>query len=313
MIQTSDKYINDIIINGDHINRIYLNGEVYWGNVQTIVPHHTIEGAVMPNTSSSNIYFNRQLTSPGGSSFTGGYSVSLTIDNTDWYVDTQDAPQTLVGCFANNRSITSVNIYRLDCSNLNSIENMFENCNNIQSVDLSHFDTSNVTVMGNVFSHCYALQSVDVKNWDMSKVERIWGMFRDMHTITSIDLSGWQTSSLVKVPHTFYGSYSLQTINLSGWDATHIDEMNYMFNGCTSLRSIDFRGWDLSQSSVDNGSRFRNCNNLTDIYVSTMNTLNKLTNNLNSQGNSFVPSSATIHYDDGTTQHDYVWSGSAWV
>ncbi len=30
--QEQTLYVNDIIINGDHINRIYLNGEVYWGN-----------------------------------------------------------------------------------------------------------------------------------------------------------------------------------------------------------------------------------------------------------------------------------------
>lgn len=32
MIQQSDKYVNDIKFNGSSINRIYLDGEVYWGN-----------------------------------------------------------------------------------------------------------------------------------------------------------------------------------------------------------------------------------------------------------------------------------------
>ena len=32
MIRTSNKYLNDIVINGTHINRIYNDGEIYWGN-----------------------------------------------------------------------------------------------------------------------------------------------------------------------------------------------------------------------------------------------------------------------------------------
>ena len=32
MIQTSTKYLNDIIVNGTHINRIYNDGKIYWGN-----------------------------------------------------------------------------------------------------------------------------------------------------------------------------------------------------------------------------------------------------------------------------------------
>ena len=28
------QYVNDIVINGTHINRIYNKGEIYWGNEQ---------------------------------------------------------------------------------------------------------------------------------------------------------------------------------------------------------------------------------------------------------------------------------------
>jgi len=33
MIQIDNKYVNDIKLNGNSINRIYLDGEVYWGNI----------------------------------------------------------------------------------------------------------------------------------------------------------------------------------------------------------------------------------------------------------------------------------------
>lgn len=36
MIQKSDKYVNDIKFNGSSINRIYLDGDVYWGGSGTV-------------------------------------------------------------------------------------------------------------------------------------------------------------------------------------------------------------------------------------------------------------------------------------
>ena len=57
MIRTSDKYVNDIIINGDHINRIYLNGDIYWGN-EPVPPAptktNTVKGKGVPNTVYNN-------------------------------------------------------------------------------------------------------------------------------------------------------------------------------------------------------------------------------------------------------------------
>lgn len=43
MIQKSDKYVNDIKFNGSSVNRIYLNGEVYWGNDPVPAPTATYE------------------------------------------------------------------------------------------------------------------------------------------------------------------------------------------------------------------------------------------------------------------------------
>lgn len=43
MIQQTDKYVNDIKFNGSSINRIYLDGEVYWGNDPAPAPTATYE------------------------------------------------------------------------------------------------------------------------------------------------------------------------------------------------------------------------------------------------------------------------------
>ena len=54
---------------------------------------------------------------------------------------------------------------------------------------------------------------------------------------------------------------------------------------------------------------FSSCSSLKDVYITVEVTLNKLTNNLTSQGSNYIPSSATIHYN-GT---DYKWQNGAWT
>ena len=54
---------------------------------------------------------------------------------------------------------------------------------------------------------------------------------------------------------------------------------------------------------------FQGCSSLKDVYITVESTLNKLTNNLTSQGNNYVPSSATIHYNGV----DYKWQNSRWT
>ena len=303
------QYVNDIVINGTHINKIYNKGDIYWGNEKHIERPHTITGT--SSQSFSNIYFDRTLARPGGSSFNGGYAVPVIVNGNDWFVDTNDSPQTLVGCFADNNNITSVNICNLDCTNVNSIESLFDNCRYITSCDLSRLNTSNVTLMGNVFQNCTSLTSVgDLSKWDVSKVTRMWGMFRNI-AIESIDLSSWNTSSLTLIPHLFYYTTSVKSIDMSGWNTTLIQTTEYAFYNCTSLQTLNLSGWDLTSLTSQNYT-FYNCSSLKDVYITVEATLNKLTNNLSSQGSNYIPSNngkCTIHYN-GT---DYKWQNNRWT
>ena len=53
------KYVNDIVLNGTHINKIYNKGEIYWGNDNSVVPTYEvldyIENTLNSNTSMSYI------------------------------------------------------------------------------------------------------------------------------------------------------------------------------------------------------------------------------------------------------------------
>ena len=89
--------------------------------------------------------------------------------------------------------------------------------------------------------------------------------------------------------------------------------MNEMFYGCSKLTSLDLSNWDTSNVTDSMYGIFRSCISLKDVYITVESTLNKLTNNLTSQGGDYyIPSNdgkCTIHYN-GT---DYKWQNSAWT
>ena len=73
--------------------------------------------------------------------------------------------------------------------------------------------------------------------------------------------------------------------------------MNSMFSGCSAITSLNLSNWDTSNVTYI-GGMFNDCSLLTDVYINVEATLMKLTNNLNSQGSDYIPSTATIHYND---------------
>ena len=84
--------------------------------------------------------------------------------------------------------------------------------------------------------------------------------------------------------------------------------MTSMFSGCSSLTRLDLSNWDTS-NVTDIEYMFNECTSLKDVYITSYATLNKLTNNLHSQGSKYIPGTATIHYTD----IDYIWSGTGWT
>ena len=159
----------------------------------------------------------------------------------------------------------------------------FGNKSNIKSIKkLKGLDTSNVTNMGNMFSNCSKLTSLDLSNFDTSNVTNMSSMFRGCSSLTSLDLSNFNTSKVTTMQSMFDGCSSLTSLDLSNWDTSKVTEMSFMFDGCISL---------------------------TDVYITVEVTLMKLTNNLSSKGTTYIPSSATIHYNG----IDYKWTGSAWT
>ena len=205
------------------------------------------------------------------------------------YGEVADASQALptisLDGTTNNTTLDEINnMFYLDTwSNAAPTSISFRNNSNIKSIKkLKGLDTSNVTYIQSMFDSCSALTSLDLSSFDTSKVTDMRYMFYSCSSLTSLDLSNFNTSN--------------------------VTNMNYMFSNCSSLTSLDLSSFDTSKV-IDMTGMFYNCSSLKDVYITVEATLNKLTNNLTSQADNYVPSSATIHYNGV----DYKWNGSAWT
>ena len=205
-----------------------------------------------------------------------------------WYGEVVDKAQALPTISLNKTTNTPIldeltNTFYLDSwSNSAPTSISFGNKSNIKSIKKMQIDTSNVTSMYQMFYSSSSLTSLDISNFDTSNVTNMSWMFINCSSLTSLDLSNFNTSN--------------------------VEQMTGMFNDCSSLTSLDLSKWDTS-SSTDHERMFSGCSSLKDVYITVEATLNKLTNNLKSQGYNYIPSTATIHYN-GT---DYKWTGSAWT
>ena len=177
----------------------------------------------------------------------------------------------------------SSNMFYLDnWSNAAPTSITFNNKENIKSITKMQLDTSKVTDMRWMFGDCSSLTSLDLSNFNTSKVTEMYGMFNGCSSLTTLDLSNFNTSKVTGMLQMFNGCSSLTTLDLSNWNTSKVNEMLWMFDKCVSLK---------------------------DVYITVETTLNKLTNNLKSQGNKYIPQTATIHYNGV----DYKWNGSAWT
>ena len=204
----------------------------------------------------------------------------------------------------------SSNTFYLDnWSNASPTSITFNNKENIKTITkLTGLDTSNVTNMYYMFNECASLTSLDLSNFNTSNVTDMQYMFCDCASLTSLDLSSFNTSNVTNMQNMFYYCSSLTSLDLSNFDNSKVTNIYYMFSGCSSLTSLDLSNWDTSKvKSMSN--MFIGCLALKDVYITVEATLMMLTNNLTSQGNNYIPSSATIHYN-GT---DYKWQNNRWT
>lgn len=166
--------------------------------------------------------------------------------------------------FVNCCALQTLDLSQFDTSNVTSMENMFSYCETLQSLDLSQFDTSNVTNMEYMFNDCYSLHSLDVSNFNTSKVTNMCRMFEECSVLQTLDLSSFDTPKVTDMYSMFSGCGMLQTLNVSNFDTSKVTDMQYMFNSCSALQTLDLSNFDVSNvTNMD--YMFANCSNLESI------------------------------------------------
>ena len=224
----------------------------------------------------------------GGDS-TNNFSNLQTINNIN--ILKTNHVEDMSGFFIYAASLKELQLSTFNTSNVTNMDYMFGHCPKLEYVDVSHFNTSKVTTMSNLFVNDIRINNIDVSNWDVSNVNNMFKTFRDCPSLTSIDISKWNTSKVTNFAHFFSGDTSLTGLDISHLNTSSATNISSMFQGISDQNDIDFNKLDISNvksmegvfmasqyttidiskwdtSKVENmKNMFRNCPNLTTIYV----------------------------------------------
>ena len=161
------------------------------------------------------------------------------------------SPTTTKNWFSQFSVCTSIDIEKLDTSQVTDMSNMFSICSVLSDLDVSNFDTSNVITMQSMFSTCWALPSVDVSGWDTGNVTSMYGMFAGCSSFESLDLSTFDMHSVTTIANMFgsngYTAHpvTLDVLDLTDWDVSNVTNMSSAFGGSV-IGTLDLTGWDVS-------------------------------------------------------------------
>lgn len=176
-------------------------------------------------------------------------------------------PNSISCWFYKMTNCTSMDLKKLDTSNVTGMGSLFYGCSNLETLDISNWNTSNVTSMNYMFKDCSKLRSLNVSSFDTSNVTNMSGMFWGCDALTSLDLSTFDTSKVTSMDYLFYNCHSLQNLDVSNFDTSNVTDMHYMFSNCSKLSSLDLSHFDTSKVA-NMAHMFEDCTSLNKITFS---------------------------------------------
>lgn len=201
----------------------------------------------------------------------------------------------------------------------------FEDCRSLTNIIWPSTINAKPADMTTTFEWCDSITTIDLSDWDLRDLRRMNSIFDECHSLTTIIwpstkipqyITSPSTRVTVEVANAYKGCTSLREIDLSFLAHADLRNTASFFDGCTSLEVIRFGDAYINIPSYTYHYVFRNCTSLTDVYINNATTLYSLTDTLAACDDTgtyqLLPSTVTIHYN-GTTPHDYVWDGTAWV
>ncbi len=178
--------------------------------------------------------------------------------------------------FSGDSALTNLDISgsNFDTSKVTNMQSMFANDNSLTNLNVSKFNTSNVTNMWAMFNNDSSLTSLKLPNFDTDNVTNMWGMFSGDSSLTSLDISNFNTGHVINMQYMFANDNSLTSLNLSSNFYTNdVTDMSYMFSGDSGLTNLDVSKFNTSK--VTNMKQmFNGDSNLTSLNISNFDTSN---------------------------------------
>ncbi len=211
--------------------------------------------------------------------------ISLSSSNSPWYSyrDKITSVKVLEGTkgygslnklFYNLNKATTIDVSKLDTSNVANMGQMFDNCSALISLNLSSFNTSKVTFMSSMFNNCSHLTTLDLSSFDMSNVTMMNAMFKECNALATLTLGDtFGAPKATTLNELFYGCKALSSLDASKLNTSGATSMASMFNGCSSLTGLDLSSFDTSKVT-DMNYMFYDCSSAKSINVSSFNTSN---------------------------------------
>ncbi len=181
----------------------------------------------------------------------------------------------MVGVFYNSPSLTNINMSTWDTSNVTTMYSMFQSSKGLTMLNLSSFNTTSVKNMAKMFYDCSGLTTLDLSSFytpELTTVtDFIYGMFQGCTSLETLDMRNFDVSKVGNLSRMFGDCRSLKTLDLSNFYTTSATNMNTMFSGCSSLETLDISNFNTSK--VENmESMFRNCSKLKELDIDHFNT-----------------------------------------
>lgn len=169
-----------------------------------------------------------------------------------------------------------------------------------------------VTAHVDTLTNTFYIDASDMSNVT-TPITSLRKFITDNTNITSIKKLNIDTSNVTSMDSMFYYCINLELVNMSALDTSNVTDISSMFkiNANPKLSTIDLSNCDLSNVSSQSNA-FQSLwtwVERTNVYITEEGTLMKLTNNLTAASNNYIPSSATIYYNDQV----YKWQNNAWT
>lgn len=174
------------------------------------------------------------------------------------------APKSCAYLFNSLKQVTSINLNKLDTSNVIDMAYMFHDNTSLTEIHIEEWDTSNVRDMTWMFGGCNSLETVDIKSWNTESLEHTNSMFFNDDSLTYMDLSNWTTPKLQDLECMFANCDNLAWVDLSYVNPEKVTTIVEMFYNCPELSFIRMYNFHI-QDLTHRWDFITDCDNLEEI------------------------------------------------